>query len=158
MIRSCVSFPSPIRPRAPLKRIAMGFIVALSTFAALGTVSAVWDNSLFTRMTSTGAWATTAGLLLFSLLAGIFVVIRQPSCSVRLASAGGIIGFLGIACPTCNKVLMLLVDGELLLAHFEPNSLYVATAGVPVLGAATGREIFLRRRSVFAYPIDEALR
>lgn len=157
MIQSGASFPSPIRPRATLKRIAMGLFIALSTFAALGTVTALWGNPLFMRMTSAGAWQIAAPLL-FSLLAGIFIKIRRLSCPARLASTGGIIGFLGTACPIYNKVLLLFFGGERLLAYFEPKRLHVATAGVLMLGAATGREIALRHRRVLAYPIDEALR
>lgn len=125
--------------------IVKGIAVGAGSFAVLGTVSALWDNPLFIRMTPAGVWEIAA-LLLLSLLAGLFIAIRRPSCSVRSAGAGGIIGFLGIACPTCNKVLMLVFGGELLVAYFEPIRLYVAAAGVLVLAVATGRELMLRRK------------
>lgn len=156
MTQPGVHFPSPVLPGAPLKRIAKGFLVASMTFVALGTVSALWDNPIFIRMTPAGAWEIAA-LLLLSLLAGLFVAIRRPSCSVRSAGAGGVIGFLGVACPTCNKVLMLLFGGELLLAYFEPIRLYVAAAGVLVLAVATGRELMLRRKHLDSFSaLDEA--
>lgn len=131
-----------------------GIAVGVGSFAVLGTLSALWDNPLFIRMTPAGSWEITA-LLLLSLLAGLFVALRRPSCPLRSAGAGGIVGFLGIACPTCNKVLMLLFGGELLLLHFDPIRPYVAALGVLVLAAATGREVVLRRSRVSPLPTNE---
>ncbi len=45
-------------------------------------------------------------------------------------------GFVGVACPVCNKILLLLFGGELLLTYFEPVRIYVAATGVLVLGVA----------------------
>jgi uncharacterized membrane protein (Fun14 family) len=104
-------------------------------FVALGTVSALWENPLFMRMTPTGGFEITL-LLLQSALAGIYVGIPRISCGKRTAGAGAIIGFLGIACPVCNKVLVLLIGSALLLEYFEPVRLYVALAGVGLLAAA----------------------
>ena len=154
MTRPRTHLPSPVFPGVPVKRVAMGFLMASMTFVALGTVSALWDNPLFIRMTPAGTWEITT-LLLLSLFAGLFVVIRRPSCSVRSAGTGGIVGFLGIACPTCNKVLMLIFGGEVLLAYFEPIRLHVAAAGVLLLATATGRELMLRRRHASRFPIEE---
>jgi hypothetical protein len=145
MTRPRIHLPSLVLPRVPVKRAASGLLMASMTFVVLGTVSALWENPLFIRMTPTGTWEITA-LLLLSLLAGLFVVVHRPSCSVRSAGAGGIVGFLGIACPTCNTLLMLIVGGEVLLAYFEPIRLDVATAGILVLAVVTGRELILRRK------------
>ncbi len=110
-------------------RMIKGVAVAIASFAVLGTISALWDNPLFVRMTPTGAWEV--GLLtMLSILLGVYVVVRRPFCSIKTASAGGVLGFLGVACPVCNKVLVLLFGGELLLAYFEPVRVYVAAMGV----------------------------
>jgi hypothetical protein len=109
--------------------------VALLAFVGLGTVSALWNNPLFTRMTPAGGWEI--GLLgALSLLFGLYVAIRRPACSDRAAGAGGVLGFLGVACPVCNKILLLLFGGELLLTYFEPVRLYVAAAGAAILALA----------------------
>lgn len=52
------------------------------------------------------------------------------------AGVGGVLGFLGVACPVCNKILLLLFGGELLLTYFEPVRLYVAAAGTAILAVA----------------------
>ena len=108
----------------PIKMLK-GIAVVIASFAVLGTVSALWDNPLFMRMTPTGTWEV--GLLAtLSILLGVYVVVRRPFCSIKTAGAGGVLGFLGVACPVCNKVLLLLFGGELLLTYYEPVRVYVA--------------------------------
>jgi hypothetical protein len=124
-------FVSRVSPR----RWAKGAFVALAAFISLGTVSALWNNPLFMRMTPAGGWeigllGALAGLL------GLYMAIRRRACADRTAGAGGVIGFLGIACPVCNKILLLLFGGELLLAYFEPVRIYVTAAGAVILTVA----------------------
>src|SRR3546814_18274543 len=127
------------------KRLVKGTAVAAASFAGLGTVSALWDNPLFIRMTPAGGWEV--GLLAaLSLLLGAYVGIRRPACSVKAAGAGSVLGFLGIACPVCNKVLLLLFGGELLLTYFEPVRVYVAAVGVLTVLAALLRDKSAERR------------
>lgn len=125
-------------------RTAQGVLVATLSFLLLGSVAALWDNPLFVRMTPAGAWEIAA-LLSMSMLSGIYIAIRRQTCSMRPAGAGGIIGFVGIACPTCNKVLMLLFGGELLMVYLEPIRPHLATLGVLILFAVTLREVLHRR-------------
>ena len=114
---------------------ARGAAVAAAMFVALGTVAALWDNPFFMRMTPAGGFEI-ALLLLQSALAGVYVGLPQSPCGKRTAGAGAIIGFLGIACPVCNKVLVLLVGSALLLEYFEPLRLYVALGGAALLALA----------------------
>ena len=120
---------------SPPARWANGAFVALLAFVTLGTVSALWNNPLFMRMTAVGGWEITL-LGALSMLLGLYVAVRRPACADRTAGAGGVLGFLGIACPVCNKILLLLFGGELLLAYFEPIRLYVAAAGAATLAVA----------------------
>ena len=132
-----------------MPRWLQGTLVALASFASLGTVSALWPNPIFMRMTPAGGWEIVL-LGALSLLGGLYVAIRRPACADRTAGAGGVIGFLGVACPTCNKLLMLLFGGELLLTYFEPVRLYLAGAGALVLALVVIWE--LRRRSAARAP------
>jgi hypothetical protein len=115
--------------------IARGIGVAVAMFAGLGTVAALWENPLFMRMTPTGGFEI-ALLLLLSALAGLYVGLPQAECGKRTAGTGGVIGFLGIACPVCNKILVLLFGGALLLEYYEPVRLYLALGGVVLLAVA----------------------
>ncbi|SMF28001.1 hypothetical protein SAMN06265365_11016 [Tistlia consotensis] len=125
--------------RAIAIRSAKGLAVALGTFGAVGTVSALWDNPFVIRMTPAGGWEI--GLLAaLSVLLGLYTAVRRPACSIRTAGASGVLGFLGVACPICNKVLLLLFGGELLLTYFEPLRIYLAALGVALAALALVRE------------------
>jgi hypothetical protein len=126
-------------------RIVTGIAVAVAGFALLGTVAALWDNPIFVRMTPAGGWEI-AMLAAMSLAGGVYVAIRRPFCSVKGAGAGGILAFLGVACPVCNKILLLIFGGELLMTYFEPVRIYVAAAGALLIGWVTVREYLLIRR------------
>lgn len=118
-----------------IRQIALGVGVGAAMFAGLGTVAALWENPLFMRMTPTGGFEI-ALLLLLSILAGVYVGLPLTGCGKRTAGTGGVIGFLGIACPVCNKVLVLLFGGALLLEYYEPVRLYLALGGVVLLAVA----------------------
>lgn len=121
-----------------LRRGLRGTAVGIALFAVLGTVTAVWANPLFVRMTPVGPWEFGATVLT-ALLAGVTVAFWVPRCRMRTSGAGGLASFLGIACPTCNKILMLVFGGPALLAWFDPVRPWLATAGVIVMGYAAFR-------------------
>ena len=125
-----------------------GMLAGSLAFGFTGTVAALWPNPLFVRMTPSG----TAELVLLALgaaLIGVFTAIRRSVCSVRRAGVGGAAGFLGIACPTCNKLLVLLIGAPVLTTYYEPVRLYVGAAGVLLLATAVTREIGRARRHGF---------
>ncbi len=128
-----------------LSRILMGAATALGSFIALGAVAALWENPFFIRMTPVSGFETAA-LLALALLLGVYVAIRRPYCSIKTVGTGGVLGFLGIACPVCNQSLMFLFGGELLLTYFEPIRIYVAAAGVLIAALAVAREAVLIRK------------
>ncbi len=134
-------------PNLSLSRILKGLAVALGSFVALGTVAALWENPLFIRMTPAGDLEVVVRGLL-SVLLGTYVAIRRPFCSDKTAGVGGVLGFIGVACPVCNKVLLLLFGGDLLLTYFEPVRVYVAAAGVLAVAAAAAREWVLVKRQI----------
>ena len=134
-------------------RWVAGALVAVGMFAAIGTVSALWSNPFFMRMTPVGGWEV-ALLVALSVLAGLYVALRRAACSNYSATWGGVLGFLGVACPVCNKLLLLLFGSELLLAYFEPVRLYVAGAGVAILAFALLHELHRARQSPPPAPLQ----
>ncbi|PHS78939.1 MAG: hypothetical protein COB59_04595 [Rhodospirillaceae bacterium] len=116
-----------------------GVAVAVVMFVALGSVTALWVNPFFVRMTPAGGWEISL-LALLSFLSGLYVVIRRPFCSNKTVSAGGVLGFLGVACPVCNKILLVIFGSELLLSYYEPVRIYMAIIGVLIALWALSRE------------------
>jgi len=105
---------------------------AVAAFGLFGTVAALWTNPLFVRMTPTSGFEV-ALLAVQSAALGLYLGIQRPACAVKTASAGGVLGFLGVACPVCNKILMMIFGGSLLLTYFEPVRIYVALAGAALM-------------------------
>ena len=122
-------------------------MATLVTFLLLGTVTAVWPNPVFVRMTPTQGFEVWL-LAIQAVLVGAYVAFRRPRCPARGAGVGSVLGFLGIACPTCNKILLLTFGADLLLAYLEPYRLHLATAGAVVTAAAVMWEWTQRRRLV----------
>jgi hypothetical protein len=109
--------------------LAVGLIVSAAAFGMLGTLAALWPNPLFIRMTPTSGFEITL-LAVQSILLGAYLGIRRATCAVPKATLGSVLGFLGIACPVCNKILLFVFGSGFLLTYFEPIRLYVAVAGV----------------------------
>ena len=118
----------------PLLILKGSFIAAL-TFAALGTLTALWENPFFIRMTPTSGFEV-ALLLLQALMFGIYFSVPTNYCSTKTLSTGGVLGFLGLACPVCNKILMYVFGAELLLSYLEPARMYLAVIGTLIISLA----------------------
>ncbi|TYB90045.1 hypothetical protein [Oceaniovalibus sp. ACAM 378] len=136
------------------KRGLRGTLVALALFVVIGTVSAVWANPLFTRMTPVGTWELAATAMLAA-LAGVTSAFWVPRCRMRAPGSGGIVGFLGIACPTCNKVLMLIFGGPALLAWFDPFRPVLSVFGILAMGYAAFRSWQAFRDQLVAAPVPK---
>ena len=123
-----------------LRELMVSAVIGAVVYGVFGTVSALWHNPLFIRMTPTSGFET--GLLAVqSALLGLYFGIRRSSCALPKAGVGGILGFLGVACPVCNKLLMLLFGSQLLLTYFEPVRLYVGIAGILLTGLALAQKL-----------------
>lgn len=121
-------------------RILAGLAVATLAFGALGTVSALWSNPLFFRMTPVQGFEIPL-LAVLALLSGTFVTVRRPVCAAKKATGAGILGFIGVACPVCNKILLFIFGGELLMTYFEPVRIYVTLASIALMAWLVWREV-----------------
>lgn len=125
----------------------MSALFAILGFAVVGTVTALWPNPYFVRMTPAAGFEM-ALLAAQCLLGGLYLGIRAPSCGLKSAGSGGILGFLGVACPICNKILLAIFGSGLLLTYFEPIRLYVGLLGTAVLLFALYRKLGTRAASL----------
>ena len=93
--------------------------ITVATFLLFDTVTALWSNPFFIRMTEVSDLDYVI-LGFETILIGLFFGIRAPKCAVKKAGFGGIFGFLGFGCSLCNKLLLLLFGSSFLLTYFEP--------------------------------------
>ena len=96
-------------------------IIASSAFLLMGTMTALWSNPYFIRMTEENVWDYLI-LSVEALLIGLFFGIRAPRCATKKAGIGWIFGF---GCSACNKFLLLLFSSTFILTYFEPVRHYV---------------------------------
>lgn len=106
-----------------------GLGAGLLSFVVLGTVAALWPNPLFIRMVPPAGYEVPL-LAAQSALLALYVAVRRPACRLRTMGVSSVINFLGVACPICNKILLLTFGATALLTYFEPVRLYVGLAGV----------------------------
>ncbi len=111
------------------KSSAKGVLFAIGAFVFLGTIAALWENPFFIRMTPSSGFEISL-LALQALLIGVYVAIPVSACATKLAGVGGVANFIGIACPICNKLLLLVFSANALLTYLEPARLYLAAGGV----------------------------
>ena len=117
---------------------------SLALFASLGTLTALWENPWFIRMTPIVSLDFVI-LAFEALLLGLYLGLNSTACGVKRASLGGIFAFLGFGCSICNKILVLLFGSTFLLNYFEPVRHWVGLAGLLVLGWVLHNKLALRR-------------
>ncbi len=98
---------------------ALGY--ALVIFLFFGVAVALIPNPIFIRMVPANTFdyiflGTT------SLLSGLFYALpERKTCNMEKTSIGGmLLGFLAFGCPTCNKILVLLLGYTALFTIFDP--------------------------------------
>ena len=126
-----------------LKEWLSTLIIASVAFLLLGTITALWNNSFFIRMTEVSGWDYII-LSFESLLIGLFFGIQAPHCATKKAGIGGVLGFVGFGCSVCNKTLLLLFGSSFLLSYFEPVRHYAGTLGLLLFSYALIQRWLLR--------------
>jgi len=136
---------SPDFTRATLYALAG---VAFTTLA-IGIPTDVIPNPIFTRMLPVRPQdyvflVITA--LLAGLLAASYALPRANACPTQQGktTVGGFLSFFAIGCPTCNKLVLLLLGSSGAVRFFEPIQPILAIASIVLLGAA----VWIRWRPV----------
>ena len=122
-------------------------IIATAAFILLGTTTALWDNSYFFRMTEVNVWDYII-LSLESILIGLFFGVRLPICAIKKAGFGGVLGFIGVGCSVCNKILLFLFGSSFLLFYFEPIRHYFGAFGILLFSHALFQRLSLRQSAI----------
>lgn len=121
-----------------MKTITYSIFFTIISFFFFSIPTAVITNPFFTRMTPV-YWYDYIYLIADSILLGIYLGLtfgktQIKQCKVKgKAFSGGILGFLGIACPICNKILLLLFGVSFLMIYFEPIRPYLGLLSMLIL-------------------------
>lgn len=121
------------------RAVLAGFGGLLFTLLAIGVPTAVIPNGVFSRMTPVRPLdylflALTA--LLMGLLAALYTV-PAGMCAVsgtRLTSAG-VLSFLAVGCPVCNKIVLILLGASGAMSYWAPLQPLLGSASVVLLAA-----------------------
>ncbi len=137
--------------RSILRATALGFPFGIGTFLVVGIPTAVIPNQWFRRMTPTRPQdyiflATTA--LIAAAIGTTYT--SQSACprQERKLTAGGLLSFLAVGCPICNKIVVLLLGVGGALNYFAPIQPVLGLASVALLGFT----LFLRLRAIRRVP------
>jgi hypothetical protein len=127
--------------------------VSVGTLLVLGLPTAVIANPVFGRTIAPTPWAMNV-LIATSILAGLLTAtyvrndgpapIRSRSVpdvvpgprSARSGALGGLLAYLAIGCPVCNKVVLIALGATGAVRIFAPVQPYLAAAGLLALAWA----------------------
>ena len=126
---------------------ARGIAVSVAVFVFFGTVTGLIPNPLYVRMVpSTGV--DYVFLVLTSVLAGVYVTSRASACdgvgTDRWAFGGLAGGYIAVACPVCNVILVSAFGSSALVTYFDPYRPLIGAVSVAVLGVA----VYVRRARI----------
>jgi hypothetical protein len=114
---------------------------AVAYLLVVGVVTAVIPTPLFVRMTpvtfSNLVFWVLPALLFGPLLASTLVPMKSRTCDVTNRTvAGGVLSFLAVGCPMCNKLVVLALGASGALTYFEPIQPLLGLVSVGLLGYA----------------------
>ncbi len=115
---------------------------ALGTLLLIAIPTAMIANPIFGRAVEVTGWSWPA-LIITSVLAGILIAsylqtdaISDVERPLRLGSAGGILSFLAVGCPVCNKLVLIALGTSGAMNYFAPVQPVLAVVGILFLGYA----------------------
>ncbi len=150
------------------RRWAAAVLGSGAAFLLLGLPTDLVPNPVFGRQIAAPAW-TLPVLVVTAMLSGLLLAtyVREPGLHAggdgvggdadadaaavatearldgdqRRAGVGGLLSFLAIGCPTCNKLVLLALGSSGAITWFEPVQPVLAVAGVAMLVWALRRRL-----------------
>jgi len=130
--------------RWPVGRWVAAAAVAVLVALVTGIPTDLVPTSLFRRMTpipwwSWPLWVATA--ILAGLLAGSYVRDHRERLGTASSLGGGVMSFLAVGCPICNKLIVAALGVSGALSYFAPVQPLLGVAGLAVLLSALHRRL-----------------
>ena len=114
----------------------MTTLAAAIGLTVVGLTTAIFENWFFVRMTPVRAQDYVIWILssvLMGLIVGSYFVASSRSDDGKIFS-GGLLSVFAVGCPTCNKLVVLLLGTTRALTLFAPLQLYIGIVSVLLLG------------------------
>lgn len=121
----------------PARRWGAALCAALAAAVMVGVPTDLLDTPLFSRSVPP-TWWTWPVLLTNSLLMGLLVAtyVRAPAAGDRMdrrAGIGGLLTFLAVGCPVCNKVVLVALGASGAMTWFAPVQPVLSVAAIGLL-------------------------
>jgi hypothetical protein len=140
-------------PRYWTRALAWGVVFA----AALAIPTGLVANPIFDRMTAPAWWSYVIWVLV-AMAGGAAMAMRAhpaaQACPVqRRAAAGGGLAYLAVACPLCNKAVVLALGSSGALSYFAPAQPWLGVVALMSLLPVLARLLrLIGRGSMRLYP------
>ncbi len=110
----------------------------------VGVPTGIIRTSLYHRMTPVlwwnyPVWAVTA--LLEGFLLASYVRAGAGNATTGKATAGGVLSFLAVGCPVCNKLVVLAIGISGAMSYWAPVQPFLAVASLALLGFVVRRRL-----------------
>ena len=123
--------------------LAWALVVAAAYAVGVGLLAGVIPNPFTTRILPVNVWnvlSVAVPAALAGPLAATYLVAWPTACRVGgRAGAGGVLSFLGAACPVCNRIVVAAIGVSGATDYFRPLQ--------PVLGAGSALLLGLALRA-----------
>lgn len=119
-----------------VRLVAAAVAASLASGLAIATITALYANPFFGRMTPvrTQDWGfLIATSVLTGVLAATYLLPAVPSRCEKRVAGGGLLNVLAIGCPICNKVVVLLLGVSGALTYWAPIQPLLAVGGLLLL-------------------------
>jgi hypothetical protein len=133
----------------PMRRCVVAAISAVATVVLVGVPTALIPSPAFGRGVPAPGWAWPV-LLVTALLSGLVTAtyVARPgmpgsvsSSATRGGVVGGVLSYLAVGCPSCNKIALLALGSTGAVRWFAPVQPDLAVAGLGVLAYALRRRL-----------------
>ena len=130
----------------PARRWPVALLAAATTVLVVGVPTVLVPNPVFGRAVPVTWWAWPT-LLVTAVLSGLLMAsyVRAPGAvpvsTARAGALGGLLTYLAVGCPVCNKLALLALGYAGALRWFAPVQPVLAVAGVLLLGYALHRRL-----------------
>lgn len=116
----------------------------ITTFLAIGLPTDVVDNPIFGRAIDETPWAMPVLIvtsILAALLVGTYVNAQPFDRAAKSGTVGGMLTFLAVGCPVCNKLVLVALGTTGAVNYFEPVQPYLGALGIVALAIALHKRL-----------------